>query len=251
MTPALALTGERTLPGIPAENYWFRRHEAAYRWAAGVVGAGSEGFWILDGGCGEGYGARLLAAETGSRVVGVDYDPAVVAHAAAAYRETLPVRANLVALPFATGAFDAVVSLQTVEHLWDQPRFVRECLRVMRPDGLLVLSTPNRLTFSPEGTVNPCHSRELDATELAELVPSGSTGSCRLFGLRHGPRLTALDATYTTYGGLVGAQLAAPPEQWSPALARDVAAVDAEDFAITPGDLGSALDLLLVARSSP
>ena len=56
------------------------------------------------------------------------------------------VSGNLVALPLGCQTFDSVVSLQTIEHLWDQEGFVRECARVMRPGGLFVLSTPNRLT---------------------------------------------------------------------------------------------------------
>ena len=72
--------------------------------------------------------------------------------------------------------------MQTVEHLWDQPAFVAECARVLVPHGLLVLTTPNRRTFSPDwvpGTppTNPFHSRELDADELVELVATSSMSS--------------------------------------------------------------------------
>ena len=80
------------------------------------------------------------------------------------------------ALPFPDGPFDAVVSLQVVEHIWEQPRFVAECARVTRPGGWVALSTPNRLTFSPgvargEKPLNPFHVNELDAEELLELLP--------------------------------------------------------------------------------
>ncbi len=66
---ALELTGERTVPGIAHENYWFRRHEAAYldlvRHCVGAV--------VLEAGCGEGYGAALIAGHA-ARVVALDYD---------------------------------------------------------------------------------------------------------------------------------------------------------------------------------
>jgi 2-polyprenyl-3-methyl-5-hydroxy-6-metoxy-1,4-benzoquinol methylase len=66
---SLPLTGERTVPGIPEENYWFRRHEVAYRFALPLV-AGKR---VLEVGCGEGYGTSLLASSA-SHVVGLDYD---------------------------------------------------------------------------------------------------------------------------------------------------------------------------------
>ena len=69
----LVLTGERTLPGIPEENYWFQRHVVAYEFAAKLV-AGKD---VLDAGCGEGYGAALLARDAAS-VVGTDLEPEVV-----------------------------------------------------------------------------------------------------------------------------------------------------------------------------
>src|SRR5437899_13045319 len=112
----LVLTGERTLPGIEEENYWFRRHEAAYRWLAGRLPAGR----VLESGAGEGYGAALLAG-TGRPVVALDYDPAAVVHIGRTYPAVRAVRGNVVLPPFRDGAFGAVVSLQVIEHLWDQP----------------------------------------------------------------------------------------------------------------------------------
>ena len=65
-----------------------------------------------------------------------------------------------------------MVNFQVIEHLWDQPQFVRECARVLRPSGLLMVSTPNRITFSPgrDTPINPFHTRELNADELTELL---------------------------------------------------------------------------------
>jgi SAM-dependent methyltransferase len=216
------------------ENYWFRRHEAVYLHFSSVC----SGLRVLEAGCGEGYGAALLAG-VASRVVALDYDAAAIAHASAAYR--LPaVRANLVALPFRDGAFDAVISLQTVEHLWDQPRFVAECRRVGRA---LLLSTPNRLTFSPgrDTPLNPFHTTELSPAELRALLG----GDAELLGLHHGPALAAMDERH---GGLVAAQLAGPPQTWSARLRADVAAVSAADFVIGAEDLDRSLDLVAVAR---
>ena len=68
--PPLALTGERTLPDVPAENYWFRRHLVVYEWIAARV-AGAR---VLDMACGEGYGSNVLAGSALS-VVGLDANP--------------------------------------------------------------------------------------------------------------------------------------------------------------------------------
>src|SRR5882757_9171628 len=83
--PPMALTGERTLPDVPAENYWFRRHLAVYEWIAARVA----GLSVIDMACGEGYGSDVLA-RTAAEVVGVDANPEAHEHAKARYT-----RANL------------------------------------------------------------------------------------------------------------------------------------------------------------
>src|SRR5262245_5353460 len=130
----LPLTGERTVPGIAEENYWFRRHEAAYLRLLPQC----EGARVLEAGCGEGYGADLVSQVAGP-VVALDYDVLTIAHVAARYRSVGPVRGNLVALPVASGSVDVVLNLQVIEHLWDQPGFLAECARVLVPGGLLVV----------------------------------------------------------------------------------------------------------------
>lgn len=246
VSAGLSLTGERTLPDIWHENYWFRRHEAAYLatvpWVRGTV--------VLDAGPGEGYGAALLARYA-ERLVSVDYDPATVAHARARYGTVVgPVRGDLQRLPLADGSVEAVVCLQVLEHLHDQPGFLRECARVLRPAGTLVLSTPNRLTFSPgrDAPLNPFHTREVNAAELRGLLEP-TLAVRRLLGVRHGPRLRRLDRRLNRRlpGGLMAAQLAGPPESWAPALCRAVAGVRAADFTVDPHDVDTSLDLLAVA----
>lgn len=233
--PALPLTGERTLPGIWHENYWFRRHEVAYRWAG--IAAEVAGGIVLDAGTGEGYGGRLLRDAGARTVVGIDLDLAPLRHLAVTYPAVAPVRANLVALPVRTGAADVVVSAQTVEHLWDQQRFVGECARVLRPGGRLVLTTPNRRTFPPG---NVFHSRELDADELVELVrPHADV--VQLAGLHHGRRLADADARL---GGLVRAQLRAPYDRWDEETRRVVTSATTDDFVVA--DPAESLDLLLL-----
>ncbi len=245
----MTLTGERTVPGIPVENYWYRRHEAAYLALARLIPPAGR---VLEAGIGEGYGADLLA-DGARQVLGLDYDPQSVAHVRRRYPRIPVVRGNAVGLPFATDSFDTVLSLQLVEHLWDQPRHVAQCARTLRPGGTLVVSTPNRLTFSPgydpatDRPRNLYHTRELAAAELSALL-APVPGRHTMYGLRAGPRLHALDRrSQQLYGaGLVEAQLARPAGQWPADLAAMVAQVRAEDFVLSSTDLDSSLDLLAV-----
>ena len=234
----LTLTGERTLPGIWQENYWLRRHQAAYD----VFAPACAGARVLEAGCGEGYGAARLAAAGARTVVGVDLNLPTLVHLRATYPSVSPVRANLVLLPCADAAVDIVVSAQTIEHLWDQDRFVRECARVLRPGGRLAMSTPNRVTFPPG---NVFHSRELDAREIVDLVRP-HLDIVGLSGVEHGPRLREWA---DRCGDVVAAQLAAPPGAWSDELAALVRSVSAADFTLTD-DLDGCLDLILVAEPS-
>jgi len=248
----LPLTGERTVPGLAVENYWFRRHEVVYRWCADKC-AGQE---VLEAGCGEGYGADLIAA-TARRVVAVDYDAATIAHVGTRYPRVQVLAANLAAVPMPDASVGVVVNFQVIEHLWDQPQFITECLRLLRPGGSLLMSTPNRITFTPgsDTPVNPFHTRELNAAELRELLEAGGFRVDALYGVYHGPRLAEMDAR--NGGSIIDAQIAraVADDPWPEGLLADVAAVRCEDFEIiedVPGDarrdIDTSLDLLALAR---
>ncbi len=240
----LALTGERTLPGIPDENYWFRRHEAAYRALLPFV----RGAYVLEAGAGEGYGAQLLRDGGAHLVHALDYDVAAVAHVATSYPAVTVTRGDLQRLPFRDGAVEVVANLQTIEHLHDQPGFIAECARVLRPSGVLLMTTPNRVTFSPgrETPLNPFHTRELSAGELTELLAPHFTVQ-RRWGLRHGQRLVRLEKRV---GQLVEAQLVRAPVDWSPQVRAAVHAVTVDDFDVDGDDVEASLDLVFVAVRS-
>jgi SAM-dependent methyltransferase len=245
---ALHLTGERTVPGIAEENYWFRRHEAAYHallpWCADAV--------VLEAGCGEGYGAGLIA-ETARAVLALDYDQPTTEHVARRYPQVWTARGNLVQLPVRDGTIDVVANFQVIEHLWDQGAFLSECLRVLRPGGRLLVTTPNRLTFTPDSDtpLNPFHTRELAAAELDSLLREAGFAVEVLHGLHHGPGVRALDERYG--GSVIDAQLEVVmghlPGQapWPPELLADIAAIGAADFEIHGERLDESLDLVAVA----
>lgn len=236
----LPLTGERTAPGIVHENYWFARHVAAYTLAA----RRARGVVVLDAGCGEGYGTRILAGAA-ARVLGVDRVPDVVAHARRAYPEADLLVADVCDLPLADESVDLVVSLQVIEHVAAPDRLVAEAARVLRPGGELLCATPNRVTFSPGAAAptNPFHIREFTAGELFEEL-SRALSVTGVLGLHHGPRLRALERLARR--GLPNLLLATPPDAWPRWLRAAVARVRPADFRWR-GTHGS-LDLLALGR---
>src|ERR671919_2571629 len=138
--PPLPLTGERTLPDVPEENYWFRRHLAVYEWIAARVG----GLRVADLACGEGYGSEVLAG-TAAEVVGVDANPEAHEHARLRYRRpNLRFERSLVE-EFRTSC-DAIVFLQTIEHIQD-PAALLERFAAAAP--LAYVTPPNRLPLAP------------------------------------------------------------------------------------------------------
>jgi SAM-dependent methyltransferase len=236
----IQLTGERTAPGIPEENYWFQRHVVAYLDAAARVA----GLRVLDAGCGEGYGTDILAGSA-REVTGADLEHDVIERAAIRYPRAKFEAANLLALPYADASFDAVVSLQVIEHLHTPQQFVAECARVLVPGGLLVISTPNRLTFSPNGVRNPFHTFEFAAAELRGAI-ARHFASVEMLGTFHGRRIAALERMLRK--PFPERLIEQPAPDWPRWLRARVARVRATDFAIRAGHLDDSLDLIAIAR---
>ena len=164
MNDELEFTGERFVPGAAGEIWYEHWHR--YLFAAPLC-AGRD---VLDIACGEGYGSALLA-RSAARVAGADIAPDAIAHARARYasQPNLEFReADCAALPFADASFDVVVSFETIEHIDAQEAFLDEVHRVLRHDGLFVVSSPNRVEYADKrGVVNAFHVRELYRDELA------------------------------------------------------------------------------------
>ena len=120
----LHLTGERTVPGVPQENYWFRRHEAAYRWV--TEHCAPAGAVVVDAGSGEGYGADMLHRSGAAEVIALEYDESAAAHCAHRYPKVATLRANLDSLPLPDASVDLLVTMQVIEHLWDTSAILDE-----------------------------------------------------------------------------------------------------------------------------
>ncbi len=183
--PPLALTGERTLPDVPEENYWYRRHLVVYEWIAARVG----GLRVADLACGEGYGSDVLARSAVS-VVGVDANPEAYEHARARYRRpNLRFERDLVET--FSEECDAVVFLQTIEHVRDPGAVLEHFKSLLAPGGVAFVSTPNLLTLAPAGaekSENPWHVKEYRAHEFRALCEK-HFGSVELLGVYHARKL--------------------------------------------------------------
>lgn len=139
-------------------------HVARYLWAGKLV----PGRNVLDAGCGVGYGSSILARAGAERVVGIDLDPeAVAATNALGERQVEAVRGDVRQLPFEDAEFDVVVCFETIEHIEEGDAALREFRRVLAPDGLLVVSSPNRGVYPPG---NEHHVHEYKPAELVAAV---------------------------------------------------------------------------------
>ncbi len=243
----LTLTGERTIPGIERENYWFRRHEAVYEWVAARQSPDTRGV-ILEAGSGEGYGAALLQSRLRRPTVALDYDDAACHHASTTYGGLPVVRANLAQLPIAPQSAGLAVSLQVIEHLWDVRSFLTQLHDAVIPGGSIVISTPNRITFSPgvargQKPLNPFHVEEFDREQLLDLLHGAGCADVEVFGLIHAG---ALVHDERVNGSIVDAQIAAiMSDAWNDDLTRRVAAITTSDFAIVNAD-DECFDLIAV-----
>ncbi len=238
--PPLPLTGERTLPDVPEENYWYRRHLVVYEWIAERV-AGKR---VVDMACGEGYGSDLLAGAALS-VVGVDANPEAHEHARLRYvRPNLRFERDLV--ESFSEPCEAVVFLQTIEHVQDPGAILEHFKSMMGKGGVAFVSTPNLLTLAPPGaekSENPWHVKEYRAEEFRELCAT-HFGRVELLGLFHARKLCAHELAIKFGWDSVHKRLGLT----KPFYDRFTPAIASSDFALRDGDLDRALDFLGVCH---
>jgi SAM-dependent methyltransferase len=236
--PPLELTGERTLPDVPEENYWYRRHVAVYEWIAERCA----GLRVADLASGEGYGSDLLAGRA-AEVIGVDANPEAHEHASARYpRPNLSFQRGLV--EDFEQPVDAVVFLQTIEHIHHPERLLE---RISQVAPVAYISTPNRLTLAPPGAEksdNPWHLREYDQRQYRELLEP-HFASVELLGLFHARKLRAHELAIRLGWDRVHPAL----HLTKPFYDRFIPAITARDFRLRQGDLDRALDFLAVCQT--
>jgi SAM-dependent methyltransferase len=250
----VTVTGERVTTSEGGFNPTWQRHVAAYRLCERFLSGGR----VLDLGCGVGHSYELLAPRES---VGVD----VAAEALAGQRrETLV--ADMRSLPLPDGSFESVLAVQSIEHVPDAERALAETARVLRPGGVAVFVTPNRLTFArPDEIIDPYHYVEYDEGSLAQLCGK-AFATVEMHGLFGSPRYLELVAEQKR---TLDALLAKDPlrlRRLVPRRARQVlydrrltreradadpraGAITVDDFELGPPPLDDSLDLVAVCRS--
>jgi 2-polyprenyl-3-methyl-5-hydroxy-6-metoxy-1,4-benzoquinol methylase len=154
-------SGERMVPEITS-GITFWEHVYRYAFACRFV-AGKR---VLDIACGEGYGCAAFQKSGAAQVIGVDISDSACMHARTKYG--VDARAGSAEqIPLQDGSVDVVVSFETIEHLPSPHRFLDECVRVLAPGGMLIISTPNKGIYCSGGPANPHHCSELTEDEFS------------------------------------------------------------------------------------
>jgi SAM-dependent methyltransferase len=239
--PPLELTGERTLPDVPEENYWYRRHLVVYEWIAARLG----GKRVVDMACGEGYGSDLIASEGAESVTGVDANPEAHEHARKRYRRPNLRFARDLVESF-TEPCDAVVFLQTIEHVQDPGAILEHFKSMIEAEGTVFVSTPNLLTLAPPGAEksdNPWHVKEYREEEFRELCEAHFE-EVEVLGLFHARKLRAHELAIGVGWDGVHKRLGLT----RPFYDRFTPAIATSDFRLGSDRLERALDFLAVCR---
>jgi ubiquinone/menaquinone biosynthesis C-methylase UbiE len=164
--PGIDFTGERIVPGRTAEHL-FREHEERYVFAGQYV----KGKDVLDVACGTGVGTSYLHHAGARSVWGLDIDPQAIAFARARYGIASFAQCDATELCLPDGSVDVVVSFETIEHLQDHQKYIKECRRVLRPGGIFICSTPNTKLYGRRWE-NKYHVHELSTQEYQSLLAS-------------------------------------------------------------------------------
>ena len=166
-SPLLEWTGERYLPWLEEASIGYE-HLHRYAYATQFV----QNKRVLDLACGEGYGSYLLA-KTAKSVVGIDIDNNTIKHARNKYiKQNLEFKVgSITEVPIdGESLFDVAVCFEALEHIEDHQKLLSEVKRLLTPDGVFIVSTPNKTVYSDEPQFNnPFHVHELYFDEFREL----------------------------------------------------------------------------------
>jgi 2-polyprenyl-3-methyl-5-hydroxy-6-metoxy-1,4-benzoquinol methylase len=252
---------ERIEPGDPEQRILYMRHLVAYRYIYQKIRTGNR---VVDIGCGEGYGPYLLSTRA-AEVIGYDVNEKVMISAREKYcrfANNLSFKTyDGLTIPEKDGTCDQVTCFQVIEHIANQERFLEEIKRILKPQGTVAISTPNRLTFSPDGKLHPFHVREFTAEEFRSTLEKYFSVT-ELFGLHSGLTLSLHkgleDMDYGRRGKMIRDVIKNLPSSIQNDLWRmlseesamfSVDMADTGHFFLSDKNLAEALDLIGVCHS--
>ncbi len=150
---------------------WYE-HWHRYHWLAPLI----KDQVVADLACGEGYGSALLAQHA-KEIFAIDIDQTTIDAASRNYpvSHLKFLQADVLETPLEQNSLDVVVSFETLEHLVEQQQLLDEFNRILKPQGVLVLSTPDKNVYSGEHHHNEFHEKELSADEFTALVEKNFT----------------------------------------------------------------------------
>lgn len=215
---------ERIVPEV--ETYeTYQEHYARYNFASKFC----KERMVLDVACGVGYGAHHLIKNGAKSVIGVDMSKDAITYAKAYY--THPkiafIAGDATKLPFSDNFFDVIVSFETIEHIKEYERYLSECKRVLKGEGVFICSSPNK---RDENTLNPHHVREFYLEEFYEMI-NDDFKDVELFGQLYSSIIIAIG----------GKLLSVFPKEWNvkDLVARKIwckRTTNISKFDLTPSD---------------
>lgn len=168
----LIFSGERVIINQEVKGKYAKtlnEHMYRYQYACHFM----NGATVLDAACGVGYGVKMMGLSGAVQVTGLDISEESIQIARSLYysANTNFIVGDVTAMPFADESFDTIVSYETIEHIMDGSKFIKESARVLRENGLFIVSTPNRYLTNPglyfdEQPINPFHCFEYSALEF-------------------------------------------------------------------------------------
>ena len=247
-----------------ANNVTYQRCQFAYEFAKPLI----QGKKVLDVGCGLAYGTALMAG-LASTITGIDYDPGTIEANTKSYGKIVNLDFKQVVippLPFDNNSFDIITAFQFIEHIKPRKEFIKECLRVLRPGGSLLITTPNvKMSMAR----NPFHVHEYTFDEMRDEV-SSLTNNFELCGLNGNEQVNKYYAEngkfvrmilrfdiFKMHQWLPSAWLSAP-YNWITSLMRNklkekvdqTTDITTKDFVIQKADLDKCWDIYLIAMKS-
>lgn len=161
----MKFTGERMIPEYNKDSLLYLEHMARYLFLPKLV----KGKVVLDIASGSGYGSDIIKKAGAVKVIGVDVSKEAISYSGKLYPDIDFIQGRADKIPIDNNSIDVVVSFETIEHLDEKTQqiFLKEVKRVLKEEGLFVVSTPNVGTVDNE---NKFHKKEMNMSEFQRLL---------------------------------------------------------------------------------